>query len=104
MQSLVFIGIRGHVVALDRATGSERWRTRLKGSGAVLLVLDAGRLVATTGGSAFCLDAATGAIAWSNPLRGLGFGIATIAGGGARAGAESALVAAAAARAAAATG
>jgi outer membrane protein assembly factor BamB len=29
---LLFAGLRGQVVALDKTTGSERWRTKLKGA------------------------------------------------------------------------
>ena len=28
---VLFVGIKGHVVALDRATGGELWRTKLEG-------------------------------------------------------------------------
>jgi outer membrane protein assembly factor BamB len=104
MTSLAFVGIRGHVVALDRATGGERWRTRLKGAGTVVVASDGRRVIATTGGAAYCLDAATGTIVWTNPLRGLGFGLATIATDDAASGAEAALVASAQARRAAAAG
>jgi outer membrane protein assembly factor BamB len=58
----VFAAIAGQVVALDRATGAELWRTRLRLSGGVSLIGDG------------CLDPATGAILWRNPLRGLGVG------------------------------
>ena len=42
MQSMIFIGIYGYAVALDRATGDEVWRTSLKGSDFVNVAL-AGR-------------------------------------------------------------
>ena len=31
-QNLLFIGIAGNVVALDRTTGTEVWRSELKGN------------------------------------------------------------------------
>jgi outer membrane protein assembly factor BamB len=39
---LVFIGIKGSVVALDRATGQQVWATRLKGSDFVKMILQDG--------------------------------------------------------------
>jgi outer membrane protein assembly factor BamB len=79
IRNVVFIGIAGSVLALDRATGEEVWRTSLKGSDFVNVVLEAGDLYATTKGEIFCLDAATGAIRWRNALKGLGLGLVTIA-------------------------
>ena len=80
--SLIVIGIGGNVVALDRSTGQERWRTDLKGSDFTNVVLQDGDLFATTRGELFCLDPATGSIRWQNPLKGLGRGLVTIATAG----------------------
>jgi outer membrane protein assembly factor BamB len=77
--SIVFIGISGCVVALDRSTGTEIWRTQLKGSDFVNVVVTDGDIFATTKGALFCLDQATGQIRWRNPLKGLGFGLSTVA-------------------------
>jgi outer membrane protein assembly factor BamB len=76
---LVYIGIKGAVLALDRVSGEEVWHTPLKGSDFVNVILDGGELLATTRGEVFCLDTATGTIRWNNPLRGWGWGLATIA-------------------------
>jgi len=76
---LIFIGIGGNVVALDRATGDESWRVPLKGLDFVNVVLQDGDLFATTKGELFCLDRATGAVRWQNSLKGLGRGLVTIA-------------------------
>ena len=76
----VFIGMRGHVVALDRRNGSEIWRTPLKSCNFVNVALDGPDLFATTMGEMFCLDPATGRIRWNNPLRGMGYGLICIAG------------------------
>jgi outer membrane protein assembly factor BamB len=76
----IFIGIKGTVLALDRATGEEVWRTPLKGSSFVNLALDGGGLLASTHGEVFCLDPATGGIRWNNPLRGLGYGLVSFVG------------------------
>jgi outer membrane protein assembly factor BamB len=80
--NLIFIGIKGTVVALDRATESEVWRSELKGIDFVNVVLQDGELYATTKGELFRLDPATGKILWQNPLKGLGWGLITIASSG----------------------
>ncbi len=78
-RDLAWVGIGGSVIALDVATGGERWRTRLKrGSAMVVLAADGDRLLATAAGELFCLDASTGRILWRNRLRGLGMGVATV--------------------------
>jgi outer membrane protein assembly factor BamB len=79
---LIFIGIAGKILALDRSTGRELWRTDLKGGDFTNVVLQDGDLFATTKGELFCLDPATGAIRWQNPLKGLGRGLVTIATAG----------------------
>ncbi len=81
-QNLVFIGIAGTVVALDRTTGTEVWRSQLKGNDFVNVVLQDGDLYATAKGELFCLDPSTGDIRWQNPLKGLGWGFITIATSG----------------------
>ncbi len=77
---LLFIGIKGSVIALDRATGAQIWTTHLKSSDFVNVVFDAGRIYATTSGEVFCLEPLTGNAVWHNPLKGFGWGLATIAG------------------------
>ena len=79
VSELLFVGIKGSVVALDRATGTQVWATRLKGTDFVNVVLSGGELYAASRGELFCLDQSTGCIRWRNPLKGLGYGLATIA-------------------------
>ena len=74
----IYLGAKGAVVALDRHDGNEIWRTQLKGSGFVLVVLDADLVLAHTRGLLYALDPKTGSIVWENGLEGLGFGYATI--------------------------
>jgi outer membrane protein assembly factor BamB len=76
---LVFIGIKGSVVALNRATGQQVWATRLKASDFVNVVLQDGAILASCCGEIFCLDPLTGEGLWNNPLKGFGRGLATIA-------------------------
>ena len=79
---LIHVGIKGTVLALDRATGEEIWRSALKGSDFVNVVLQETELLASTQGEIFCLDPATGHIRWHNKLTGLGRGLVTIAAPG----------------------
>ena len=75
---VIFLGVKGTVVALDRATGSERWRTHLRGGDFVNVVVDGDVVLASTKGEVHCLDAASGGVRWVNKLSGLGFGLVSI--------------------------
>lgn len=81
---LIYIGIHGRVIALDRRSGGIVWATPLKQglfgtSGFVNVVYDEPHVLATHYGEAFCLDAATGQLLWHNELKGMGTDLATIA-------------------------
>src|SRR5882724_2667062 len=76
---LVFIGIKGSVVALHRGTGEQVWATDLKGSDFVNVMVAQGQLLATCYGEIFCLDPLTGNGLWNNRLKGFGYGLATMA-------------------------
>ena len=76
--SLLFVGINGNVLAIDRGSGEEVWRVKLKGD-FVNLSLEGGSLFAAAHGELYCLEPSTGHIRWNNPLKGLGWGIATFA-------------------------
>ena len=76
---LVFVGIKGSVVALNGSTGEQIWVTRLKSSDFVNVVVDEGTILATTCGEIFCLEPLSGGIVWHNRLKGFGIGLATIA-------------------------
>jgi len=78
-RDVVYVGIQGTVLVLDRGTGTEMWRADLKGADFVTVVLDGDRILAATKGELFCLDSTTGRILWNNELRGLGRGLITVA-------------------------
>ena len=99
----LYIGVGGHVAAVDRATGQELWRTKVKASSITTVSATGDRIFAGAQGELCCLDAATGSILWRNKLRGLGMGVVTFADGSAGA-IASAAAAEAAHRAAAASG
>jgi outer membrane protein assembly factor BamB len=77
---MIFVGIGGYAAAIDRATGSEIWRTKLRGSDFVNVAVDGRDVFATTRGRLYCLDTTTGTIKWENELKGLGWGLVGIAG------------------------
>jgi outer membrane protein assembly factor BamB len=76
---LVFIGIKGSVIALNRFTGQQVWATHLKAADFVNVVLENEVLLASCCGEIFCLNPLTGQGLWHNPLKGFGRGLATIA-------------------------
>ena len=77
IEQLVFVGLNGYVVALDRDTGEIVWSNNHLKSGYVTLLLDGDRLVVSTNGYIFCLDPLTGDVLSSNPMSGYGFGTPT---------------------------
>jgi outer membrane protein assembly factor BamB len=79
--NLLFIGVKGSALALDRATGEIVWNTHLAGSEFVYVAMADGALYASARGEMFCLDPTTGQVRWSNPLKGYGWGIVSIATG-----------------------
>jgi len=80
--TMIFIGIGGTVLALDRATGQEVWRSKLKGADFTNVVLQDEALYAATEGELFCLDPTSGQVRWHNRLKGLGTGLITIGSSG----------------------
>src|SRR5215212_4066871 len=74
MQPL-YIGLGGHVVAIDRATGTEIWRTKLRTSSFVTISVEPDAIYAGANGELYCVDPATGSIRWHNRLKGLGLSV-----------------------------
>ena len=72
IDQLIFVGLNGYALALDRQTGEEVWVNSEMKSGYVSLLLDGDRLIASTNGYIFCLNPLTGEILWENPLHGYG--------------------------------
>jgi|SRR4029453_5220924 outer membrane protein assembly factor BamB len=86
--SVVFVGVRGTVLAIDRSSGETLWSTDLKGSDFVDVMLVDGDLFAASKGRLYRLDPAAGGILWVNDLPGMGWGIVSIAGSHAAGAAE----------------
>jgi outer membrane protein assembly factor BamB len=77
IDQLIFVGLNGYAIALDRDTGEIVWSNDQMKSGFVTLLLDGDRLIVSTNGYMYCLDPLTGAIRWHNPLKGYGMGAPT---------------------------
>jgi outer membrane protein assembly factor BamB len=77
IDQLVFVGLNGWAVALDRDTGEIVWSNDQMKSGYVTLLLDGDRLIVSTNGYIYALDPLTGEILWHNPMKGYGGGSPT---------------------------
>jgi outer membrane protein assembly factor BamB len=77
IDDLLFVGLNGYAVALDRRTGDLVWSNNQMKSGYVTLLLDGDRLIVSTNGYIYCLDPLTGDIQWHNPMKGYGAGAPT---------------------------
>jgi outer membrane protein assembly factor BamB len=78
IDQLIFVGLNGYALALNRATGEIVWSNNEMKSGYVTLLLDGDRLIASTNGYMYCLDPLSGAILWHNPLEGYGVAPASV--------------------------
>lgn len=72
---LLILGIGGCVLGVDPATGTNVWKTKLKGGDLVTVSVRGGRVFAGAAGELFCLDAADGQVLWHNNLKGMGMGV-----------------------------
>src|SRR5688500_3677571 len=78
-RELLFVGIKNVVVALDPLSGSEVWRTKLKGGDFVTVLWDGRNLFAVNNGEVFLLESAGGGFVWKNVMKGLRTGVVTLA-------------------------
>jgi outer membrane protein assembly factor BamB len=77
IDQLIFVGLNGYAMALNRDTGEIVWSNDQMKSGYVTLLIDGDRLIVSTNGYIYCLDPLTGKVVWNNPLRGYGMGTPT---------------------------
>jgi len=77
----LFLGVGNHVVCIEKNTGKEIWRTKVKSSTIVNIYCENDCVFAYAGGHLFCLKTSTGKEVWSNSLKGLGYGTCIIASG-----------------------
>lgn len=78
IDQLIFVGLNGYVIALDRKNGEIVWSNNEMKSGYVSLLLDGDQLIASTNGYIYCLSPLTGKILWDNPLSGYGQGVTAL--------------------------
>lgn len=77
IDQLVFVGLNGYAVALNRDTGEIVWSNNDLKSGYVTFLIDDDRLIVSSNGYIYCLDPLTGTILWNNPMKGYGVGAPT---------------------------
>ena len=75
----VFLGIKAHVVCINLQTGKEIWKTEVKRSQLISIVVEDDIVVAHAGGHLFGLDKSSGRVMWENNLPGLGYGYCFLA-------------------------
>lgn len=75
----LFLGIKSHVVCINKNTGDKLWATKLKSSTITNVYYENDKIFAYSGGHLFCLKASDGAIVWENTLKGFGYSTCIIA-------------------------
>lgn len=70
----IIIGIKGHVVSIDTATGRELWRRKVRGSSIAAVRHLGDRVWVGTRGEVIAMGISTGSVLWENPLKGTGYG------------------------------
>ncbi len=78
IDQLIFVGLNGWAVALNRDSGEIVWSNDQMRRGDVTMLLDGDRLIVSTNGYLYCLEPLTGRILWEQPLRGYRTGIAAL--------------------------
>lgn len=79
MNDCLYIGIKNCVLCLAKRNGKQIWRTKLRSSTLVNVVVDEDLVYAYAHGHLYCLDANTGDLIWENTLPGLGYSHCIIA-------------------------
>lgn len=80
LRNALYIGLGGHVLAIDRTTGSELWRCKLRTSHFVTIAVEPDAIYAGANGELYCIDPGTGSIRWHNNLDGLGMSVIAFGG------------------------
>ena len=78
-RSLLYVGIKGCVVALDRSSGDEIWRAELRTAEFVSVLWDGTGLFAANSGEVWRLNPANGETMWHNEMKRLGRGLVALA-------------------------
>jgi len=75
----IFLGAKGHLIAIAREGGDELWRTRLGDAWTVLVAAEWPDLYVGLRGEVFRIDPASGDVLWKNRMKGLGYSALTLA-------------------------
>ncbi|MBW3564032.1 MAG: PQQ-like beta-propeller repeat protein [Acidobacteria bacterium] len=70
----IIIGIKGHVVSIEPATGRELWRRKIRSSSIATVRHLGDRVWVGTRGEVIAIGISTGSVLWENPLKGTGYG------------------------------
>lgn len=70
----IYLGIKAHVVCINANSGEEIWRTKVKKSELIPIIVLDDLIIAHAHGHLFGLNKKDGAILWENGLKGLGYG------------------------------
>lgn len=76
---LLYVGIKGRILALNRTSGEEVWQGRMKGSQMVSVLVDGDQVFGAASGEIYAFDATTGHLLWHNSLPGFGINLASLA-------------------------
>ena len=79
MSDCIYLGVKCFVVCINKKNGRELWRTKVKSSSLITIVVDGDIVVAHAGGELSGIDKQTGKKLWENGLSGLGYGHCMIA-------------------------
>lgn len=79
MEEHIYLGVKKFVVCINKQTGEEVWRTAVKSSELITLVVDGPLVIAHARGVLFGISRHDGRILWQNGLTGLGYGHCIIA-------------------------
>ena len=80
MTDNLILGMKGHVICVNKNTGKERWRTKLRSADLTNIYCEADKVYAYANGHLYCLSVNNGKVEWQNDLKGLGYGACIIAG------------------------
>ena len=78
-QTLIYVGIKHSVVALDDRTGAEVWQTELRSGDYVTILWDGEALIAANSGEVWRLDPQRGHVLWHSEMKGFGRGLVSLA-------------------------
>ena len=78
-KNLVYLGMKAYVVCINVLTGEEVWRSKVKRSQIISVIVEEKIVIAHSGGHLFGLDRNSGQLLWKNTLPGLGYGYCFLA-------------------------